>query len=94
MRRRGVAQLNAVRLGGLACACGNGLYALYVLHRFKDDPAGAPPCAGVDLDGSTSEAHDSQLVADYTTFFGLLILNIAAMFGGESWRSLNFQIAI
>ena len=49
MRRRGVAQLNAVRLGGLACACGNGLYALYVLHRFKDDPAGAPPCAGVAL---------------------------------------------
>jgi hypothetical protein len=79
-----VHSLNAIRIGGLVMAALNGLYAIFVLGRFRDDAA--PVCSMTALDsgvaGSSSSAHSPtpvRLVHDYSTFFGLLGINAGAV---------------
>lgn len=79
-----VHSLNSVRLGGLLCAAVNGLYAVYVLWAYRDDPAGAAPCSLTQSEmpadsGLPSDGTRTQLVSDYGTFFGLLAANAAAI---------------
>ena len=90
-----VLQMNAIRQGGLVCAAVNGLYALYVLHHYADDPAAGPTCAtsyaalsqGGSASGNSasgSSTGSTQLVSDYTTFFCLLAVNGLCLIYGAS----------
>lgn len=79
-----VHSLNSVRLAGLLCAAINGLYAVYVLWAYRDDPAGAAPCSIMQngtLSGvsTPNNGTQTQLVSDYGTFFGLLVANATAI---------------
>ena len=82
-----VHSINGIRIGGLAMAALNGLYAIFVLGRFRDDPAAAPVCSMTAIDtaavaSSSSSAHSPtpmRLGHDYSTFFGLLGLNAGAI---------------
>ena len=82
--------MNAIRLGGLLCAGADGLYALYVLVHYADDPAGQPPCRRFNSTnaqfgvGSGSDGTSLRLVNDYTTFFCLLLVNALGIACGTS----------
>ena len=76
-----VLTMNAVRLGGLLCACFNGLYALFVLLHYADHPATHEACSTSPPLGSSGSGTDVaiRLVNDYTTFFGLVAGNVLGM---------------
>lgn len=76
------AQLNALRLAGLLSGALNGMFAVLVLVRYRDDPAGANACS---FDPETHTASvQLQLVSDYTTFISLVIVNLFPVGYGES----------
>ena len=79
-----VHSLNSIRLGGLLCAAVNGMYALFVLYYYRDDPAGAPPCSTVG--GGSGSGPALQLVSDYSTFVALLAVNALAIGLGFVWH--------
>ena len=91
-----VLKMNAIRQGGLVCAAMNGLYALYILQHFSDDPAVESTCAtsydafklgeNDSSAGSRSSSGSTRLVADYSTFFGLLAVNFLGVAYGVSTR--------
>jgi hypothetical protein len=90
--------LNAVRMGGVVAATLNGMYAIFALWHFRDDPAARPPCAMTapnnGIDGSSSSLQSTatlQLVNDYSTFFGLIGVNVGAIAYG-ALRSLLVTI--
>jgi hypothetical protein len=78
-----VHSLNAVRVAGLLCGCVNGLFAVYVLWRYHDDPAGAPPCSSVG--GGSSSGSTVRLVSDYSSFYLLVATNVLALAVGGLW---------
>ena len=77
-----VHSLNAVRVAGLLCGCVNGLFAVYVLWRYQDDPAGAPPCSTI---GGSSSGPTVRLVSDYSSFYFLVAVNALALAVGVAW---------
>ena len=78
-----VHSLNSVRLGGLLCAAVNGLYAVYVVWAYRDDPAGAAPCSLTQNSADAlSDGTQTRLVSGYGTFFGLLAVNAMTICGG------------
>ena len=94
-----VLQMNAIRHAGLVCACVNGFYALYVLQHYSDAPGGGPTCATSSTalrlplgesesssgsGSSTGSALQTRLVADYTTFILLLVVNLLCLGYGVS----------
>ena len=78
-----VHSLNAVRVAGLLCGCVNGLFAVYVLWRYQDDPAGAPPCSTIG--GGSSSGPTVRLVSDYSSFYFLVAVNALALAVGVAW---------
>ena len=86
--------MNAVRISGLSMALVNGLYSIYIIRQFRDDPRGAVPCEVgeaslfADLEaasGSTmSDDSEVQLVQTYTTFYILVVINFAAFLTGAT----------
>ena len=92
--RFALSQLNAVRFGGLLAAFVNGLYAIFVLWCYRDDPAAVTPCSnafGMDLSGSasplgsgSSAGETLQLVQDYAVFGGLVAVNVLAIVSGAA----------
>jgi hypothetical protein len=81
-----VHSLNAVRMAGVLAATFNGMYATFVLWHFRDDPAARPPCTMTapnnGIDGSSSSLQSTtslELVNDYSTFFGLIGVNVGAI---------------
>eukprot|EP01043_Picozoa_sp_COSAG02_P011098 COSAG02_NODE_403_length_23058_cov_12.124134_15_plen_849_part_00 len=83
-----VHSLNAIRVGGLLLGCVNGLFAVFVLYHYHDDPAGAAPCSTLEADGGSavpSYATELRLVNDYGTFFALIAVNVLAVGCGATW---------
>eukprot|EP01043_Picozoa_sp_COSAG02_P048149 COSAG02_NODE_4698_length_5082_cov_4.415412_2_plen_1410_part_00 len=84
-----VLSLNAIRVAGLLCACANGMFAIFTLWIYRDDPAGASSCSRGEALGSVSsgsrQAAKVQLVSDYNTFYALVVANLAAVGLGFAW---------
>lgn len=78
-----VHSLNAFRVAGLLCGCVNGLFALYVLWRYQDDPAGSPPCSTAG--GGSSSGPTVRLVSDYSTFYLWVATNVLTLAAGGAW---------
>ena len=79
-----VHSLNAIRFTGLLCGWVNGLFAVYVLWHYRDDPAGGTPCSSVGGGGSGS-GPATRLVNEYGTFYGLVVANALALIAGCVW---------
>eukprot|EP01046_Picozoa_sp_COSAG06_P036627 COSAG06_NODE_4057_length_4617_cov_7.820496_1_plen_523_part_10 len=79
-----VHSLNAVRVAGLMLACVNGLFAVYTLWHYRDDPAGAAPCS-TTLETSGGSGPELRLVNDYSSFYGLVVVNLLTVGLGVAW---------
>jgi hypothetical protein len=64
-------------------ACVNGLFAVYTLWHYRDDPAGAAPCS--TLQDSGGSGPELQLANDYSSFYGLVVVNLLTMGLGVAW---------
>eukprot|EP01046_Picozoa_sp_COSAG06_P045733 COSAG06_NODE_6367_length_2964_cov_7.097382_2_plen_338_part_00 len=80
-----VHSLNAVRVGGLMLACVNGLFAVYTVWYYQDDPAGAAPCSTLEDSGGSGSGLELRLVNDYSNFYGLVVVNMLMMGLGVAW---------
>jgi hypothetical protein len=83
-----VHSLNAVRVAGLMLACVNGLFAVYILWHYRDDPAGAAPCSTLEQSSDSGSGPELRLMNDYNTFYGLVVVNLLTMGLGIGWYLL------
>lgn len=83
-----VLTMNALRLGGLLMAAVNGAFAAFILWYYRNDPLGTVPCTDFDATPASSGSgplEQKRLVNSYAIFFGLLVVNGAAIAYSVVW---------